>query len=404
MKCVTIEALEKRECSGCEACAQLCPVKCISMKEDEEGFYYPVVDAEKCISCGKCLKQCPQYNILQGNTESDCYALVHSDKSVLKSSTSGGAFSIFAEKVLQENGVIYGCAMKKSTFAVSHMRAENYQELEELKGSKYVQSRIEDTYTQAKRDLEEGRTVLFSGTPCQIAGLKAFLKKDYDKLFTCEVICHGVPSQRLWQKNIEYLSSVQNAEITSIKLRTKARKWAMYWEYSYQRDAAKASCTAVKIADQNQYYMAFLRGESYRESCYACNYARKERISDITLGDYWGVDVFNPDFADPDGVSLVLLNSSKAKKLVNYIKQNAKVIPVSFDNAIKYNKNLVAPTPRPQKRDVAYKNISLDAKTIFESEPYALSFKSKVKGLAKSFISVEFKWRIKKFLKLIKLK
>lgn len=400
MNCLTIEKLEKEKCSGCGACVQLCPTQCISMEENGEGFYYPRVNSQKCVSCGKCLKQCPQYNIIPGNKESTCYAVIHNDSKVLKTSTSGGAFSLFAKEVIEKGGAVYGCSMEKedNTFVVRHIRVDNMSDLEKIKGSKYVQSIIGDTFLKAKEDLEQNRMVLFSGTPCQIAGLKAFMQKDYPNLITCEVICHGVPSQKLFQKSIEYLEEKKKFEILSFKFRSKANKWAMFWEYNYVNQK-KSNGNNVKIADENPYYMSFLNGECYRESCYLCNYAKKNRVADITMGDYWGVEELYPDFADPNGVSIVLINNSKSEEFFLSVKSEAKTKTVQLGSAISYNKNLVRPTCRPEKRDFAYKNILKSPVEIFEKYPYRLPLKQQVKARLKSLIPVEYKWTIKRVVK-----
>lgn len=400
MDCVTIEKLAKEKCSGCGACAQLCPVQCISMKEDIEGFYYPVVDSAKCISCGKCLKQCPQYNVVPGNQGSSCYAVIHNNREVLKTSTSGGAFSLFAKEILEKGGVVYGCAMEKEndTFVVKHIRVDDFSGLEKLKGSKYVQSIIGNTFLEAKKDLEQNRMILYSGTPCQIAGLKAFLQKDYSNLITCEVICHGVPSQKLFQKNIAYLEQKGKFRILNFKFRSKAREWAMYWEYSHTAPKTGEKSEVV-IADKNPYYMAFLNGDCYRESCYLCSYAKKDRVADITMGDYWGVEEFEPEFADPNGVSLVLLNNLKAENFFVSVKKEAKAKKVQFSSASLYNKNLISPTVRSKRRDFAYRNLDMRVDELFDQYPYKISIKQRIKAHLKGIVSVRQKWMIKRFIK-----
>ena len=404
MNCLTIEKLEREKCSGCGACVQLCPTQCISMEENGEGFYYPRVNSQKCVSCGKCLKQCPQYNIIPGNKESTCYAVIHNDSKVLKTSTSGGAFSLFAKEVIEKGGAVYGCSMEKedNTFVVRHIRVDNMSDLEKIKGSKYVQSIIGDTFLKAKEDLEQNRMVLFSGTPCQIAGLKAFMQKDYPNLITCEVICHGVPSQKLFQEKIKYIEQDKNKSITVQKylFRSKIHGWAAYSSYQYNQNGMKKE--KYVLGDKDPYYMSFINGNCSRESCYLCQYARKERVADITLGDCWGIEEFNPEFADPRGVSVVLINNPKAEHIFERTKKNARVKKVELDLVVNHNKNLVNPTIRPVERDFAYEKLSENSGNVFEQYPYQLSIKQKIKADLKSFISVKQKWAIKGVVRKLK--
>lgn len=198
-----ISVIEKNNCCGCSACEQKCPKKCITMMEDEEGFFYPHVNKVKCIECGLCEKVCPVINVGENEQKITAYAAYVNDKNVRMKSSSGGMFTLFAQKILNENGVVFGAAFDQN-FMVHHIYIESEENLSKQQGSKYLQSRIENTYRETEQYLNSGRKVLFTGTACQIAGLKQFLMKEYDNLYTVDVLCHGVPSSKLWKHYLEY--------------------------------------------------------------------------------------------------------------------------------------------------------------------------------------------------------
>ncbi len=340
-------------CSGCGACAQLCPKGAIKLVADEEGFLIPKVDNQLCINCGICYKRCPQLNPLTANAEKQIgYAAQMKDSDELRKSASGGMFYQAAKAVLSNGGIVYGAAFQND-LTVEHIRIDQTEDLHRLQGSKYVQSHIGDTFNQAKKDLEQGLSVLFSGTPCQIAGLYAVLGKNYDNLYTIDIICHGVPSQKLLRKSIELDEHKQKSKMVGYEFRNKEKRG---WDCNYKKTYANGT-ESYGSGKQDVYYKAFLNGETYRECCYQCKYASMNRLGDITLGDFWGIEKELPQFPTYNGVSCVLVNSEKGEKLFNFLKNELLYKEVDCNSIAKHNHNLVSPTKRSKKRDVAYSDI-----------------------------------------------
>lgn len=338
-----------KSCCGCRSCEQICPQKCIKIVQDKEGFLVPEIDREKCTGCGVCVKKCPQIQeyfneekiqeVYAAKTKAACTAL---------HSSSGGIFPVLAEYVLDNAGKVYGCMMDKD-FNVSHIGIEKKEDLYLLRGSKYVQSNTKSTYSEVKKDLLAGKLVLFSGTGCQVAGLNTFLGKKYDNLLTVDVICHGVPSHKMFKKYIDWLSNKIGSSVTRYEFRNKEKnRWGL---------TAKVE-TKEKVYYKNgkldPYYRAFLDCKIYRECCYQCKYANENRVSDITLGDYWGIEKQHPDFYTDTGVSVIILNSLVGKKYFEAIKEDITYISSSYNKAAEQNANLINPSKRPQVRDEIY--------------------------------------------------
>lgn len=326
------EILNKNKCSGCHACYNICPKNAISMVEDEAGFKYPVIDQKKCIDCGMCKKACPSTNKSKEiKKDIKAYAAYNKNYDERINSSSGGMFILLAKEIIKRNGVVFGASFDKN-FDVIHTYAETEEELKQFMGSKYTQSTIGSAYKKVKGFLDKDRYVLFSGTPCQIEGLKSFLKKDYDKLYTQDIICHGVPSSKVWRKYLKYQEDKSKEKIKNISFRNKDHGWSMF---------------GMKILfDKNSYYKnlqddiylrTFLKNICLRESCYNCDFKKKYRISDITLADYWGIDHVHKDMNDNKGTSLIIVNSKKGKELFELIKENIIYIETDIDIALKYN-------------------------------------------------------------------
>lgn len=306
-----INITQKANCCGCGACAQVCPKKCITMEPDSEGFLYPVVDTQTCVDCGLCEKVCPILNKAEPVCQDvEAFAAYTKDREVRETSSSGGIFSALAQQILAQKGVVFGAAFAED-FSVHHIKIEHPEELERLRGSKYVQSRMECTYQEAKHLLQAGRAVLFSGVACQIAGLKAFLGKEYDNLYTVDVLCHGVPSPKVWQMYVRNQERHYGGKTTGVSFRDKRSGWKAYSvTMSFQNGGEYSAKNA-----QNHYMRMFIGDVCLRPSCHSCRFKDIPRGSDLTIGDAWGIQKHMPDMDDDRGTSVVLVNSEKGRQL-----------------------------------------------------------------------------------------
>lgn len=337
-----------KSCCGCSGCEQICPKNCISMKPDSEGFLYPEVDESICIECGICIKHCPILTDVSRCNIPKVYAAKYKDRGSTFKSTSGGLFIPIAKSVISMGGVVFGCAYDENLVA-KHIKVETEDELYRLQSSKYVQSDTREIYKQVKTELENGKEVLFSGTGCQAAGLRSFLGKDYGNLLITDIVCHGVPSPKLFKNYIDYMGKKLGGTLTSYNFRSKEKRG---WDLYYKAENGQKSKSDYGFFDP--YYSAFLYCKTYRESCYECKFANKNRVSDITLADYWGIQKFHPEFFDENGVSLVLVNTEKGKKYLEKIKDKLEIIESDYNKASVMNANLVHPSKRPSCRDSIY--------------------------------------------------
>lgn len=316
-----IKITDKHYCCGCSACAQSCPKQCIRMREDEEGFLYPTVDAAECIDCGLCEKVCPFLNNSDERKPQSVEVAINPDLNTRLASSSGGVFSLLAEHIIQKGGVVFG-ARFDSQWRVIHDYTDTIDGLAAFRGSKYVQSEIGSSYKDAKRFLDEGRTVMFTGTPCQINALKRYLKKEYDNLHTVDIVCHGVPSPKIWNDYLRHINP-NNEEIQSINMRDKSRSWS---KYSYRIDTEKATLYDDYAAN-SEYLRMYINGFSVRPSCFNCPVKGGRSQSDITLADAWGIKEVFPDMDDEKGASVVCLNSEAGTDLYNAISKESRLFP-----------------------------------------------------------------------------
>lgn len=370
------------DCCGCEACAQRCPVQCISMQEDGEGFLYPHVDTQRCIDCGLCEKVCPVLNQSAPRKPLAAYAAKHPDEAVRMSSSSGGVFTALAEAVLARGGVIFGARFDEH-WEVVHAYTETLEGLSAFRGSKYVQSRIGESYKACERFLMQGREVLFSGTPCQIAGLRLFLRKEYPDLLTVDVICHGVPSPLVWRKYLENTMRPKGADgkntvlsflnempvITGISFRNKKLGWKKFGFEIRGMSASKADQNSVlksginqeKIAlfeplDKNLFLRGFLANLYLRPSCHLCPARCGRSCSDLTIGDFWGIRNYRPDLDDDKGTSVVLVNSQRGSELLEALQLNKTSMP--YDSVLPGNPSLELSSPEPRYREMFWSEFS----------------------------------------------
>ncbi len=313
-----------KRCNGCHACASICPKQCIKMVANDEGFLCPQIDKSKCINCGLCEKICPVlHKSARRKTKAKEYACYNKNLDTRMQSSSGGIFSLLAEEILSENGCVFGAAFDEN-WNVKHICVDNLNDLWKLRGSKYVQSEIGNSYILAKKLLGEGRKVLFTGTPCQIGGLKSFLGKEYDNLWTQDIICHGVPSPLVWQDYVKSQKLQNNAEIKSIFFRDKKDGWL---EYSMKIDFENGK-TYQKSFREDEFFHLFLKNLCLRNSCYDCAFkGDQNRQSDITLADFWGAQIVcgKKNF-DNKGLSYVIVRTKRGQELFDKIKDNVQIV------------------------------------------------------------------------------
>jgi len=333
------------ECCGCTACASICAHNAITMKPDALGFLYPEVDFDKCIDCKLCQKVCA-FNDNYDTTENMAplfYGARHRNHEFMRYSRSGAVFIALSDIILQEGGIIYGVGYGDH-FKVVHKRAVTKDERDEFKGSKYVQSDLKDTFRQVKKDLVEGKIVLFSGTPCQTAGLHSFIPKRLrERLFLVDIICHATPSPYIWRDYLKYIESKEHKQIKFCYFRDKTHGWnAPHMEkFIFDDGSSKELYT---------YRYLFYSSLDTRWSCHSCHFTNlTRRPSDITIGDFWGIEKVNPQFnSDNKGVSLVIVNSEKGKHLFAKCQSDLEIIKVEMKDTLQ--PNLLHPTPANPKR------------------------------------------------------
>ena len=373
---------DKVDCCGCASCVQVCPKKCLSMKEDEEGFLYPVKNRETCIDCGLCEKVCPIKTQAIINSCNNAYAVMNLNELERMASSSGGVFIKLAKEVLRQDGVIFG-AVFDDDYVVHHVSASTLEQVVPMLGSKYVQSSIESTYQKAFSCLKANRLVLFTGSPCQIKGLYAFLRnKEYDNLITMDFLCHGVPSPGVWRRYFEenfgrdkrnpplaevgknsVLDSSLNAtsSIRDVKFRDKFESgWKKYRFVVRQKSASKADQNTVLLSDiyyDNPYMKGFLSDLYLRPSCYECKCKNGASHSDITIGDYWGVKEVDQELDDDKGLSIVMLNSIKGQKVFSRL-EGLRSKKISLENAKRLNGGFSEHTISHPKRGKFFKLIN----------------------------------------------
>lgn len=346
--CINIK--NKKDCCGCGACVNICPKGAIDMKEDEAGFIFPAVDKALCIECGRCVSVCVFNEKARGaaDGEPEVFAAVYQDRTVLEESSSGGVFTSLARAVLDKGGAVFGAAWTDD-LGLEHICVQTEHDLKKLRGSKYVQSDTKKTFQQVRQMLKAGRPVCYCGTPCQIAGLKAFLGKDDENLLTVDIICHGVPSIRMLRDDLKAVAGDRYDQISDVRFRDKRRGWTV-------KGSVITGDKRIKYdPGTSPYYFFFLKGEIYRESCYNCRFPQENRQGDITLGDYWGIrselirqlgDV-NPD----KGISCVLVNTPKGRKWFDAAASSLSVAPSSRANAEKRNGQLThSSQPLPEHK------------------------------------------------------
>lgn len=322
-KRVTVNILEKGKCTGCGSCKNICPVSAIEMKDNGEGFLYPYIDEKLCVECGLCYKHCPELNqdkVDEFRTRDPQVYAMMAEKSVRETSSSGGMFTVLANHVIDQGGYVCGAVYSDDYQQIYHAIVSEKEELWRIRGSKYVQSNTKDTYSQLKRYLDENKPVLFTGCPCQVAGFKTFLGREYEKLITADIVCHGVPSPEIYRKYIS--EKAQGRKIVKVDFREKT-----YWGWG--------TATSLFFEDgstyrgdcfTDEYWLGFLGGMETRKCCGDCSYANPKRVGDFTIGDFWGVSDIDQTLSDGKGTSLVMVNNSKAHKILRKVSNDCVLL------------------------------------------------------------------------------
>lgn len=384
--------VDYEKCTGCGACVQRCPKRCISWTQREFGFRYPQIDKDACVNCGLCEKVCPTDKALEVPVEQKVYAAVHKDTEVLAKSTSGGAFTAIADAIFAQGGIVYGAAMLDD-MQVKHIRTTGKDDFEGLRSSKYLQSDTGTTYQMVEQDLKQGKFVLYSGTPCQIDGLKNFLGKDYETLYTVDIVCHGVGSQAYFDKYMDFARE-RYGKIKALRFRSKEYAG---WSCGGVVVVVDSSDCLKKIPYRdfdNYYYSYFLSGDIYRKSCYSCKYANTNRVGDFTLGDYWGVEALNLPLQTENGCSLLLVNNQHAMQLLDEIESLDRV-ETTVEQAAHCNKQLNAPSKlmdSRQNRIGEYESMSAQQ---IQKEYLKNHRKTVVKGQLKALMPYKLKLLIR---------
>lgn len=374
-----IKADDKTKCSGCMACYNICPQKCISMVEDEEGFLYPKVDMDTCVNCDLCDRTCPlneknnkKYGVVQSKI------VQNKDLEVLRQSTSGGAFTPIAQYVLQRKGVVFGVEMDADSNFVKHIKVEREESLIRFRNSKYVQSYVGNSFDDAKQELQKGRLVCFSGTPCQIQGLKNYLHKEYENLITVDVVCRGVPSPGVWKKYTDYLK--RKGKLSSVRFRDKS----LGYQYSTMEVVYKDGKIERNGIESDQWLRMFFSGMILRPSCPACNFRSVERCSDFTIWDCFNVSDLTKDLDETKGATRMLIHTKRGQEIFNEIRDRFYVVDADVNTVA------VGITEKPDfnKRKSEfiqdYNKLSMEE---LLNEWFPMTFKVKVKKLTRRILN-----------------
>ncbi len=370
-------------CVGCTACVSKCPKQCLSMKCDKDGFEYPeMTNQEQCINCHMCEKVCPvlKDRVLEQKTP-EVFSAFSMNEQIRKDSSSGGIFSEFSVAVLLDKGIVYGAAYDE-TWSVKHVAIDDMNQLNKLRGAKYSESNLNNTFIEIEKHLKNNRRVLFSGTPCQVAGLKAYLHYDYANLFCVDFVCHGVPSPYAWKKYLEERRRIDVSDTMpiNVNLRSKESGWSNY-SYSYMIEYPNGK-QYLALNSDDLYMKLFCNDYISRLSCENCKFKGYSRVSDITLGDFWGIWDIDPEMDDNKGTSVVLIQSEKGKRLWEEIKGKIKYKQVTLEQASQYNPSMLVASKAKQNREDVLERIRTgrisSCEELFVQK--APSFSDRVKG------------------------
>lgn len=368
---------DKHNCCGCSACAQACPKQCISMLQDAEGFLYPQVDTSSCINCELCERVCPVLNQYDERTVETLCAAINKDDIIRKESSSGGVFTLLAEQIISKGGVVFG-ARFDDEWQVVIDSAETMEQVAAFRGSKYVQARVNDSFQRCRKYLDEGKNVLFSGTPCLISGLLHFLKKPYPNLVTVDFICHGVPSPEVWRRYLNEVIEAGSKAIRDINFRTKHDGWG---KFSFFTNYIESSNTIEMLSPtyKNPFMRAFISNVILRPSCFSCPAKNGRSNSDLTIADFWNIDKVSPGMYDDKGTSLIIIHNDKGKKAIPFNQMMYEEEPVE---ALRYNPSYSV-SPRIHHRRQEFFDSFLSDTNVHQLISYTLrpTFRQKISTL-----------------------
>lgn len=389
-----LETLDSETCTGCRACSAACPTGCIAMKQDKEGFYYPVIDTEKCVDCGKCKNVCPHIKCNSRKLLRKPVAAVHRDKRIVNKSSSGGTFYALAQAMEDKYGsvVLFGACMDDE-FNVIHRYAYGVENISKLLKSKYVLSDTKDTYSEAKKFLDNGQAVLYSGTPCQIAGLRSYLGQDYEKLLCIDIFCHGAGSNSLFKRYISEES--KNGKIIEYSFRHKNNDGARNVRIVY-----KDGREEIRSRVEDLYMSGYAEALFYRPSCLQCKYACEEREGDVSIGDGWKINRIYPELNPDNGVSIVLFNNEKGASFKEKLSSIMDLYDVSYDFVVSTIDTMRSPTSRHPKRERFFwlaQRIS-----VHRAISFSLIRNNPVRRIAKRILRDNQKQRIKKVFNILR--
>ena len=371
--------ISKNLCTGCTACMNNCPKGAISFVEDKDGFKYPVIDQDKCIDCGLCKRTCPVLNTKKNNSINKCYAAYNKDLNERLNASSGSIFSLIANYILDNNGIVVGAAFDKDNH-LKHIAVEKREDLGPLRKSKYLQSDLDNIFKYIKEQIKT-KKVLFVGTPCQVAGIKAFIKKN-DNLITIDLFCHGAPSPKLFEKYVKELESINNDKLVNYDFRDNSTGWD-----TYSNKATFKNKEVITDRKKNEYMKLFLSDIALRESCYNCNFKLGNKYSDITLGDFWGIKNHYPEMYNKEGVSAIIINTEIGINIFNHIKDNLEYKDCDINKILSGNPSLKVSSKRPVKRDEFFNELDNNSINILTKKyQKKVSLVRKIKNKIKNII------------------
>lgn len=392
---------EKKDCCGCGACLNICPKNAISMEEDQYGFIYPKIDKKLCIGCHLCKKVCAFQNTEEENYPIETFAAVSKDEIQARQSASGGIFAAIAQQHINEKGIVFGAAFDKE-WNVCHIGIDRFDELKRLQGSKYTQSDTKETFRKTKELLESGKKVLYSGTPCQIAGLKKFLNKEYSNLLTIDIICHGVPNNKMFKEYLNQIEREINGEIVKFVFRDKSIGWGINGSVEIKKQDKLINKKIWQSDSSYLYY--FTQGWIYRENCYSCKYASSHRPADITLGDYWGIEKEHPEYIEKSewdeskGISVVIANTNKGLGVLKNLTEYLDLRESSFGKASSKNGQLKRPSTPGKREEILNEYLSNGWNGLEKRFNEKIGIQ-KYKSQLKSYIPKSLKRYLKRVLK-----